>query len=172
VVTGSAPLVVRYETPKPDQCDDTAPTGTYRGPVSATVDTKLAGAPTQVGGAGGHSDVSGQIELTYKGNQVSGTVKLGGGGESHVGPPSDKTAGVIEGTVSGSATDPIVTGRAAGTGGNSPFRLPLGVTSRSCASVSGDIVAFVRSIYAFYGAGPLQVQVSGKGGWTIPRATK
>ena len=159
-VTGSAPLVVRYEEPKDEPC--TAPTGTYRGPITATLTTSESG--SVLGSFAG----SGTVELTYANGQLTGTIAMTGNG-SVVG--TGAASGGLHAVISGPAAHPVATGSAVGTGGNSPFRVPFVVTKASCASVSGDIVQLFQSVYDYYGAGSL-VTVGGNGAWTIPHVSR
>ena len=160
----------------------TIPAGTYSGDIKSTLKTEmhlsLPGLSAPNAGSG-TEDMDGSVHIVSNGRTVTGLITLAGFGTSEVGGTvHSKTEGDFSGQISGSASNPIVTGKMGGAwqtldapiqgGGSdsSPTTVGLHVTSVSCGAVSGDAIAMFSEI-----AKPVEeyITVSGAGAWTAGR---
>ena len=166
----------------------TIPAGTYAGPIKATLTTQmrinLPGA--SIPNAGGGTEVfNGDVKVVSDGKQVTGTITLSGLGLSQVGLPGAVNVhsvdnGGLAGTISGSASSPVVDGKLSGewasldapvinaTGSaDSPIHAGLHITRAGCDSISGDAIAMFTE---FASSVSQYLTFGGSGVWTAMRA--
>ena len=132
------------------------PAGTYTGPITATITTTLHVTGKVPSEGGGSQTAKGTVTVVSDGTKVTGTIHVSGGGTAHVGVPSvlemtDASIGQMDGTISGTAVDPIASGTLKGTDEaagavSSPFRAGLHLTKVTCSSITGDLVAMFAEI--------------------------
>jgi hypothetical protein len=171
---------------KPCKAEGSAiPLGSYSGDITATLNTAMQltvpGAGTLSNAGSGTEDMDGVVHIVSNGQTVTGLIALGGEGTSQVGDTfviHSKDEGDFTGQISGSASNPIVTGKMGGawqtldapiqSGGSDSSTTTVGlhVTSASCGAVSGDVIAMFSDI-----AKPVEqyITVSGTGAWTAKR---
>jgi hypothetical protein len=193
-VTGTSTIVVSHHVPKPPpapvncQSNGTAiPAGSYAGTIAAVVKTKMSlGLPagTIPNAGSGSLPLTGKVNMTSNGRTVSGRISLSGKGFSQVGLPGSrqvhsKDSGSLTGTISGSASSPVVTGTLGGSwasldapvinGSGSArrhVRAGLHIIRASCSAISGDAIA----MFAEFAAPVAQyISISGSGVWTAAR---
>ena len=146
------------------------PAGTYSGPIAGTFLEALhfSGHP---GDGSGKASFAGTLTIRSDGTNVYGTIEAKGPGNAEIAHfLTTNFFGGMKGNVYGSASDPMskgdLDGNSDGTPTHSLYNASLHITSASCQSVSGDMIAMLQEItkpVAQY------LTLSGTGTWTIPR---
>ena len=129
---------------------------------------------------------TGDVKVVSDGKQVSGTITLSGLGLSQVGLPGAVNVhsvdnGGLTGTISGSASSPVVDGTLSGSwasldapvinatgSADSPAHGSLHITRVGCDSISGDAIA----MFAEFASSVAQyLTFGGSGTWTATRTS-
>ena len=180
-VTGSSTIVVSHHVPKPTPtpptgCAAAIPAGTYTGPISGTIISTLHFSGQVSADGKGTQQFTGKVSLVSNGTTVTGSIEVSGSGTSHVGLDSlpigdDSNIGGMKGTISGPASSPTVAGTLASDDQvaghvSEPFKAGLHLTSITCTSVSGDLLAMMKEVelpVAQY------VTLTGNASWTATK---
>jgi hypothetical protein len=181
-VTGSATIVVSHHAPKPPPpCTSAAgivQAGHYATSIKASLRSHLhVSSEIPVSGTGTLA-MTGEVDLSSDGTTVTGTLTLMGGGGSGLGlhgvqVGTDSSHGTLNGTISGTAAHPEVSGTLSGidqVAGHTAatFHVPLPLSHVDCTSITSSVTdLFTEVLAAYHLAG--NVTLTGTGVWSARR---
>jgi hypothetical protein len=181
-VTGSATIVVSHHAPKPPPpCTSDAgivQAGHYATSIRASLRSHLHVSSEIPASGTGTLTMTGDVDLTSDGTTVTGTLTLSGGGGSGVAlhgvqVGTDSSHGTLNGTISGTAAHPEVSGTLSGidqVAGHTAatFHVPLPLSHVDCTSITSNVTDLFTEVLAAYHL-TNNVKLTGTGIWTAAR---